>query len=219
MAEIVLEAKKREVSTKGAVNQLRRDGFVPGVFYIKDQDPILISVEENDINPLVFTSETHIVDLKVDDNEPLKCIVKAIQFDPLTDKVIHFDLLGLTVGEELELQVPVNFIGTMKGVKNGGQPVYSLHKIAVSCLPRDIPQHLEIDVSDLDIGDSIHVRDLKYDNISLISSEDSLVVYCAAPRTEEELEATAPDELTVEDESAEPEVIKKGKADESEEED
>lgn len=214
MAEISLNAKKREISTKGTLNQLRKEGHIPCVYYSKGKDPISFTSTEIDLNPLVFTSDTNLIHLKIDDMEQLDCIIKDVQFDPVTDRIVHIDFMGITYGQLLQLQVPVAVVGTAEGVKQGGLLQHYMHKLEVECLPRHIPEHLEIDVTELNVGDTIHVRDLEYENIKILNAEDAAVVAVTVTRVtveEEEVEEEA-----VEAEAAEPEVIGKGKADEEE---
>lgn len=220
MAEVTLQAKKREISTKGAINQIRRDGKVPGVFYIKGNEGIPIVVEENDINHLVFTSESHLIQLKIegDSEEMHESILKEIQFDPITDKVVHFDLRGITRGEVIELEIPLVLKGTPVGVKEGGVLQQVLHKLHIECLPRHIPAHLEFDVSGLKFGETVSVSDLSFENVTILNGEKSVVVSIVAPKMVEE-ETADEDELLGEagEEMEEPEVIKKGKAEDEEE--
>ncbi len=213
MAEISLKAEKREITTKGAVNELRRSGFIPGTYYSKGSDPISFSVFENDINPLVFTSETNMINITIGDNEPLLCVIKDVQFDPVTDKVIHLDVIGVTLGQVMTFEVPLNFVGTAPGVKEGGILQEFLHKLEISCMPRHLPDSLEVVIDSLSLGDSIHVRDLSYDDIEILNSEDAAVVSVIAPRAEEVAEEVEEEVMT------EPEVISKGKSEEETTED
>lgn len=216
MAEISLAAKKREISTKGAVNKLRREGEIPGVYYLKGKDPVPFSVEEKALNPLVFTSETHIINLIINNEEPIRTIIKDIQFDPVTDKVVHIDFMGVTVGQELQIQIPTNFVGSPLGVKEGGLLQEYMHKLDVSCLPRNIPESLEIEIGELNIGDTIHIRDLSFENIKLLQHDDVSVVGVIPQRVIEE--PTVEEEIGETEETAEPEVIGKGKSEEETEE-
>lgn len=186
MAEKILKAKKREITTKGAINQLRKSGFVPGIYYSKGKDQITFSVEEVALNKLVFTSETSIIQLSFDGEEQLGCVIKDVQFDPVTDKVVHFDVQGVTLGELLQIELPISLIGTSAGVKDGGILQELTHKLDVECLPRDIPQHIEIDISGLKVGESIHVRDLSFENIKILNNEDTVIVSIVHPKIEVE---------------------------------
>lgn len=208
MSEILVNGNKRTLSTNGAVNQLRRDGNVPGIFYMKGVEPIPVYVSEKALKPIVFTSETHIINLKIGDGEEYKSILKNVQFDPVTDRVVHFDLLGISADQEIQIDVPIMFEGQAKGVKEGGIVQQTLHKVTVSCLPANIPQHITINVSDLALGDSIHVRDLAIENVRFLQNPEVIIVSVVVPRAAVEPVATA--EVTGEEKS-EPEVITKGK--------
>lgn len=211
MSEISLKASKREISSKGANNKLRRTGFVPGVLYSKGTEPAHISVFEGDLKKLVYTSETHIVNLQIEGQEGIQSILKTVQFDPVTDKVIHFDLLGITVGQELELEVPVSVVGQAKGVRDGGVLQQSLHKLHVACLPKNIPEHITIDISNLSVGEAIHIKDLNYEGVRFLHQPDAIIAAVAIPRATAEA-ATAEGA----EGAAEPEVIGKGKSEEEE---
>ncbi len=213
MAEKILKAKKREISTKGAINQLRRDGFVPGIYYSKGKEQIAFSVEEIALNKYVFTSKTNIIQLTFDGEEGIGCIIKDVQFDPVTDRVVHFDVLGVTLGQLIQLEVPIRFVGAANGVKEGGILQEQLHKLEVECFPRHIPEHLEIDITELNVGDSISIKDLEFENITILNSEDGNVVSVVAPRIEEVEEEV---EEVDSDEPVQPEVISKGKTEEDE---
>lgn len=213
MPEILVNGSKRTLSTKGAVNQLRRDGNVPGIYYTKGVEPIPVFVAERALKPIVFTSETHIINFKIDDGEDLKSILKNVQFDPVTDRVVHFDLLGISADQEIEIEVPIMFEGQAKGVKEGGIVQQTLHKVTVSCLPADIPQHITIDISNLALGDSIHVRDLNIDKVRFLQNPGIIIVSVVVPRAA--VEPTPVAEVPGE-EKTEPEIITKGKQTEEE---
>jgi large subunit ribosomal protein L25 len=215
MSEILVQGSKRALSTKGVVNQLRRDGNVPGIYYTRGVEPIPVYVSEKSLKPIVFTAETHIINLKIDDGEELKSILKNVQFDPVTDRVVHFDLLGISADQEIEIQVPLLFEGQAKGVKEGGVVQQALHKLNVSCLPADIPEHIVIDISDLSLGDSIHVRDLNIEKVKFLQHPEVIIVSVVVPRAA--IEPTAVAAALPGEEKTEPEVITKGKQTEEEE--
>jgi large subunit ribosomal protein L25 len=205
MEKVVLEANVRDQFSKGSNNRLRQEGRVPGVFYSKNNEPLPIDVVEKNLNPLVFTAQTHLVSLKTNKGQEFDCIIKDIQFDPVTDRVLHFDLFGLTKGEKIQIEVPLQFIGAPVGIKEGGILQQVLHKLDVECMPTDIPQFLEVAIGDLKLGDSIHVSDLKFDNIEILNTPESVIVAVTHPKVEKapaEAELAAP---------TEPEVISKGK--------
>ena len=211
MSEISVKADKRTKSTKGVVNQARRNGTVPGIYYSKGSEPISLFVAESSLKPLVYTSETHLVNLQVEDKE-LKAILKNIQFDPVTDRIIHCDFLGISADQEIEIEVPVAVEGQAKGVKEGGIVSQAMHKLRVSCLPAFIPEHILLNISDLSLNQSIHVRDLKLEKVKVLHADDAIIVSINLPRAAQEATTALPGE-----EAKEPEVISKGKQAEEEE--
>jgi len=212
MEKVVLKANVRKNISKPARSELRKAGKIPGIYYSKHGSPIPIGVIEKEINPLVYTTETHLISLQLDSNEELDCVIKDIQFDPITDRVIHFDLLGLTSGETFQLEVPVQFHGSPVGVKEGGVLQILLHKLEVECLPKDIPQRIDINIQGLRLGDAIHVKDLQLENLVILNPENAVIVTVAHPKAEKEPAAEGTEEV-----AAEPEVIGKEKADKEQE--
>jgi len=211
MANVNIISEERKISTKGAVNSLRKEGKVPGVLYSKDMEPINFTTTQIALRSVVYTKEMHLINLKINDKEAITCILKDIQFDPVTDKIIHVDFQAITAGQKIEVQVPVSLIGQSAGIKEGGQIQQHLHKLDLECLPKHIPDHLEIDITELNIADSIHIRDLSFENITLLNSEDTLIVAIVAPKAEEEV---AEEEVVGEaDEEKQPEVIGEKKDD------
>jgi large subunit ribosomal protein L25 len=210
-----LKASERKDFSKSETRRIRNEGFIPGVFYSKNNQLIHINVADKAINPLVFTAKTHLISLELEGHDEYECIIKDVQFHPVTDKVIHFDLLGLTKGEKIKLEIPVQLVGSPVGLKEGGVIQHVMHKIEVECLPRNIPEHITIDISGLNLNDSVHISDLKYDDIAFTDSQDSLIVQVTHAKVKEE---AAPAAEAVVEETAEPEVIAKGKKEEKEEE-
>ena len=128
------------------------------------------------------------INITLDNDEPILGIIKDVQFDPVSDRIIHIDFQGVTLGQKLEIQIPLSFTGSSIGVKEGGVLQASLHKLDVECLPRHIPENLEIDVTSLNVGDSIHVKDLSFENVSILNDDDIMVGSVVAPRVHEEEE-------------------------------
>lgn len=214
MAELTLNVKRRQLNTKGYLTQLRREGFIPAVFYKHGEENQFISVSEQKLKPIIFSSETFLINLKIDDTEPQNCIIKEFQLDPVTSQILHADFHGLKAGEKVTINVAVHLIGSAIGVKDGGIIQHSLHKLHVECLPSQIPDKVDVDISQLKIGDSIHVKDLSIPNVRILSNMDATIVAIVPPTVHKEtLEVPLETE-----EAAEPEVIGKGKKAEEEEE-
>ncbi|MBX2976778.1 MAG: 50S ribosomal protein L25 [Ignavibacteriaceae bacterium] len=204
MEIVELLGNVRNEFTKSARSTLRKNGRVPGVLYGKQIQPVCFDVAENTINPLVFTSEAHIINLKLDNQFQQECVIKDVQFDPVTDKIVHFDVVGLVKGEKIELEVPVLLQGSPVGVRDGGQLQSLLHKLSISCEPKDIPETLNIDIANLKMGSSVHVSDLNFENITILNSPEQVIVTVSAPRG-------GKDSAEQGDVRTQPEVISKGK--------
>jgi len=210
MSEIVLKAEVRKQIGSHA-NKVRFAGNIPGVFYAHGDENISITASPIALKPLIYTSDTHLVNLQLDNGVAKTCILRDVQFDPLTDKPIHFDLQGVKDDEELTIEVPVVLVGSPKGVKDGGTLQHVIHKLKVMCLPKFIPENIKINVADLAINDSVHVRDLPLENVTVLENASSTVVAVVPPTVVKETEAGAAGAVEGAAASSEPEVINKGK--------
>jgi len=212
MAEITLKARKREEYKESTLNQLRKKGIIPGVYYGHEVENIIIAANELDLRPVIYTTESRIVNLKFDDDKSFSCILKDVQFHPVSDKPLHFDLIAIKEGEVINIEVSVHLTGTPIGVKEGGMLQHILHKLDIECLPSNIPSHIDVDISDLNINDSFKVGDLKLDNIKILNEENASIVSVVPPVVEKE-----PEVAETAEGPAEPEVISKSKKEDEEE--
>jgi large subunit ribosomal protein L25 len=221
MAVMTLNARKREDIASSSVKENRKKGNIPGVYYYKGAPSVPLYVKDSALKPFVYTSEVHIINLKIEGtNDQYNCILKDIQFDPVKDTPIHFDLLGISENEKINIEVPITLVGTPAGVKEGGIVQHSLHKVEVECFPRNIPSHIDVNIENLMIGDSVHVSDLEHKDFEILDSPDATIV-AVVPPVIEKVETPAEGvegEVPAEGEApAEPEVISKGKKEEEEE--
>lgn len=221
MAVMTLNARKREDIASSSVKDNRKKGNIPGVYYYKGTPSVPLYVKDSALKPFVYTSEVHIINLKIEGtNDQYNCILKDIQFDPVKDTPIHFDLLGISENEKINIEVPITLVGTPAGVKEGGIVQHSMHKVEVECFPRNIPSHIDVNIENLMIGDSIHVSDLEHKDFEILDSPDATIV-AVVPPVIEKVETPAEGvegEVPAEGEApAEPEVISKGKKEEEEE--
>lgn len=207
MSEVTLQAEIRTQVGKQA-KQLRRQGKVPGIFYGHGIKNIPIALPSLVLKPLYTSSAANIINLQLNDGTSHLCILRDVQFDPVTDRPIHFDLQGLQEQEEITLEVPIKLTGgTPKGVREGGILQHILHKLKVACLPKNIPDHIEINVESLEINKSVHVSDLSIPNVRILENEASAIVAVIPPTVSKEETPAAAAEAA----PAEPEVIAKGK--------
>ncbi len=201
MSEILLEAQRRTPG-RSTAREMRRQSVVPGIYYFHGEEPIAVAVHELALRPLIYTTESHLVRLRLDDGTEKSCVLKDIVFDPITDRPTHFDLQGVSANEKIRVEIPVTLVGQSIGQRNGGVLDMSLHKIEVESLPGDLPEHIEIDITDMDINHSFHVSDLNVPNLTIITPGEQSVFTISAPRTGSDDDAAA----------TEPEVIGKGKS-------
>jgi len=182
MSEIALKAQKRGTGKKAA-KAVRNSGLVTGVYYRNGVEPIPIAVHPLNMRPIVYTAAANIINLEIEGfDAPLSCMLKDITFDPVTDAIVHFDLFGVSNENAVDFNVPVKLVGQSAGVREGGVLEHILHKLNVTCLPKDLPQQLDVDITELKIGQSLHVRDLSYPGIKINVVGDATVVAISAPR-------------------------------------
>ncbi len=214
MSEINLKAKKREEYKEATLNQIRKKGVIPGIYYGHGVDNISIAATEIDLRPIIYTTESRIVNLSLDgDGTSYSCILKDVQFHPVTDKPLHFDLIAIKEGETITIEVSVHLIGNPQGVRDGGTIQHILHRLEVECLPSNIPSHIDVEISHLNINDAIKVGDLKLENIKILNDENASIVAVVPPTVEK---VVTPEEAA--EAPAEPEVISKSKKDDEEKE-
>ena len=212
MKEILLNAEVRSQVGKGA-KKLRRQGQVPGIYYIRGEQAVPVTSSLIAITALGVETEAHIIRLKTNDGVERRCVVREISFDPVSDRPVHFDLLGVRSDEKIRVEIPVLLKGTAIGVRDGGMVQHTMHRMRVECLPDDIPEHIEIDITPLAINNAVHVRDLTLDKVTILESLHATIVSVIPPVVEK---AVSPEEAAAAG-PAEPEVIKKGKEEKEEE--
>lgn len=209
-----LTVSSRSTSGKGAARTLRREGKVPAVIYGHGREAESVSVETSALKKMLvgISAATTIVDVTVDNRAPVKALIREIQRDSLRPaEIIHLDLYEVRSDEEITLQVPVRLIGIPDGVRNfGGVLDHVLRELEIEVLPADIPEHVDLDVTALTIGHSLFVRDLQVPKAKVLNDPDTPVCTVVAPRAEE---APATAAATEEPAVAEPELIRKPKAD------
>ena len=158
-----LVAESRSGMGKGASRRLRRSGKVPGIIYGAGKDPALISVPHNELAQHLEHEAfySHILSVQVDDQVE-RVVLKDVQRHPAKPFVMHFDLLRVLESEKIKMIVPLHFIGESKapGIKEGGVASHHLSDVEVTCLPRNLPEYIEVDVAGLNIGDAIHLSEI-----------------------------------------------------------
>jgi large subunit ribosomal protein L25 len=206
--QVKLTAERRTATGRSAVRKLKATGAVPAVMYGSKDKPQALQVSRRDINALLShaAGENILVELEIDGKNRL-ALVQEVQHAPLGGAVLHIDFHAVSQDEVIEADVPLEPMGTANGVKNmGGLLEQSLRTLAIECLPRDLPDVIRVDVSALNIGDAIHVREIQLPSgVSTRIQPDLTAFSVLAPTVEEEpVAATA-------EAAAGPEVIREKK--------
>ncbi|MBN1928392.1 MAG: 50S ribosomal protein L25/general stress protein Ctc [Chlorobiaceae bacterium] len=182
-----LSVNLREVK-KNQAAKLRKQGLVPAVVYHKGEETVAISVDEIALDKLVHSSESHLIDLQYPDGNSVRSFIKDVQFDPVTDRVIHADFQHFSADEVVEMEVPVHVEGEAPGVKiGGGKLQINQHTLTLKGKPEAMPEHFTVDVSALELGQTLHIGDLQAvapAGIQILGDADASVVAIAAARKE-----------------------------------
>src|SRR5438309_1875377 len=224
MAEIVVSAQGRSDRGKNAARRLRRSGMVPAVIYGGKGDNIAVAVDPKSLHRVLRSEAGRNTILKLDiaDHGATNAILKSWQVDPVKETFLHADFYRIAMDVAIRVTVPIHVVGEARGVKvDAGILELVIREIEVECLPGDIPERIDVDVTDLGINQSLRVSDVPAPaKVKVLESADQVVVHvisvkeeeapvaAAAPVAEGEAAAAAP--------TAEPEVIKKGKKEEEE---
>ncbi len=186
MKEIALNVKRRETGKqtgKQPSKKMRREDIIPGVYYMNGKESVAIASDPLSLRPIIYSASKKIVNLTIEgDAETKSCVLKDVKFHPVTDKIMHFDLLGLNPGHPINIQVPVVVKGQPIGVRKGGKMQQFLHTAKIKCLPKDLIDAIEVEITTLEMGQSIYIKDVQIDNIEIDVPTDTIIVAVFAPR-------------------------------------
>ena len=210
--QATLSAEPRSVTGKGAARELRRRGRIPAVIYGHHREPQALDVDAVAATRLLqaIGSAATLVDVTITGREPVKALIREVQRNPVRPvDIIHLDLYEISADEKITVEVPVHLVGIPDGVRNsGGVLDHLLHEIEIRVLPKDLPSHVEVDVTALTIGHGVFVRDITVPNAEILNDPGQPVCTVVPPRTEASEAPAAVAEV------AEPELIRKPKAEE-----
>jgi len=219
MSEIIVNAVAREASTSNEARRLRREGKLPAVVYGGDKDSIAVTLEPRQILKILKSDsgQNTVFQVKIGDEGAAETVmVFEYQVDPIRHHLTHADLVRISMDKAIEVSVHLVFTGEPKGVTiDGGVLDQAMREVTVECLPTDIPESLEVDVSELEIGDSVRVVDIKVPrNVKILVDEDTTLASVVPPVSEEDLEV-AVEEVPF-GEEVEPELVGEGEEGEAE---
>jgi large subunit ribosomal protein L25 len=200
--QATLNAEPREGIKKGANRKLRVTGRVPAVLYGKDQEPTLLSVDAREAERLFqqISVENTIIDLRVKggDGSKIQALVREVQVGAVRPDLVHIDFYKIQAGVKLEVEIPIELVGIPNGVRQeGGILELIVHEVPVRCLPDQIPESIQIDVTGLNLMDSLHVSDLKVpEGVEVLMDPERTLCLISVPRAVLEASA-APGEAPV----------------------
>jgi large subunit ribosomal protein L25 len=212
MDELLLEAQLREEIGKNRSKALRHQGLIPAVVYSDGKESLSIKISRSELIKLIHQHqiENAIITLKVKDDKKKSgrpCMIKEMQHDPVKGDILHIDLHEISLTKALKVSVPVVTKGDAPGIKaDGGSLEHIMWEIEIECLPTDIPKNIEVDISNLKIGDVVHIKDIQFPpKVKVLHDPEAIVLSVAEPMKEE---VAAPAEGA---EPSEPEVLKEKK--------
>lgn len=213
MSVIQLSGTRREALGKGGARKARAAGQIPAVVYGHGEDPFAVAIGARDFANAMRSHKggNPIVNLNLGGGE-VTALVRDVQYDPMTNAILHLDFQHISLTEMVEVEVPVHLTGTPVGVKDGGGILeHLIRTLEVRCLPTAIPASIDVDVTALNVGNSLHVSDVKAEGVEILSDPSATLAIVAAPTVE--AEATPAEGAAA---AAEPEVVgAKGKKEES----
>lgn len=215
MENTKLIAKKRDLEGSSNARRIRGAGSLPAVIYGDEKESVSVEINTHDFEQILHhsASESVIVDIELEGEGSVSVLVKDVQHHPVSSDLLHVDLMRVAANKPIHVDILVELVGEAAGVKEGGSVDHVMHSIGVECLPGDLVDTFEVDISEMEIGSVLHVSDLKLGaKFKLLVDEKAIVATIAAPRAEEE------EEEVVEgaDASAEPEVITEKKDEDAE---
>jgi large subunit ribosomal protein L25 len=221
MPVIPLTGTRRAGTGKGVARKARAAGQIPGVLYGHGQEPVALNVAAREFELAVRKQGGNpIIGLNLDGGEHT-ALIRDVQYDPVTREIIHLDFLRISLTETIEVEVSVHLVGLPVGVKEGGgilEPI--LREVRVRCLPTAIPASLDVDVTALNIGDSVHAGALQAEGVEVVTDPEATLATVVPPTVHAEEKPAAEGEaaaaVAATPESTEPEVITKGKKEEDE---
>lgn len=214
---VELQAKPYEAKAKGDVKRMRKEGIYPAILYGHGEKSRRICIEHHDLKKVIdiLKEEAVTINLKVAGKDYL-CVIKSIQQNPITGELLHVDFQHIHKKEKIKTSVPIHLLGEAPGLKEGGIMEQNLHEVVVKCLPADMPSHIDIDISGLILGQTIHLYDIDLPKVEFELSKETPVVSMTVPRAVvEEVKPEAVEEgaeEAAEGEEAPPEEAKEEKA-------
>jgi large subunit ribosomal protein L25 len=188
--KIDLPAQTYVADKKGDVKRLRKAGKIPGVLYGHKDKPHQLLINDKDFKKVLDMMKHEAVTINLSlDNKNYACLIKAIQHNPITSQLLHIDFQHIQKKEKIKVNIPIHAHGEAPGIKEGGVLDQHLHEVMVKCLPDDIPSRIDVDVSNLKLGDTIHIKDIqdKFPNVEFEVKPETSIISVLIPKIEKEV--------------------------------
>ena len=209
-----LIVKKRNNQGTSSSRRMRLDGLLPGIIYGADKESDIVEMNLNQVEKILknHSSDSVLIEVDLEDEGSVRVLLKEVQYHPVTSSILHVDLQRVVAGKPIQVDVAIELIGEPEGVKSGGIIDHKIHSLSVECLPKDMIESIPVDITNLEIGDSLIVADITVSSkIKILSDENLQVISINAPKVVD----SSDEEIEEADEaSAEPEVITEKKEEE-----
>lgn len=210
---VTLKADQRKDLKRSYTKEIRSKGLIPAVVYGKGKEPKTIAVDSiNLLKTVRDEGRNAVISLEVEGDTSVDVMLYDYQVDPIKDQLLHADFYAVDMSQEIDVEVPIHIDGEAPGSKEGGVLQQPLYELSVRAKPREIPEEIRVDVSELQVGDSIMVSDLNAGNYEILTDENTTIASVIVADEE-------PEETVEEDETAEPELVDAEDTEESSEED
>ena len=186
---------------------MRSDGLLPGIIYGSDKESNIVEMNLNQVEKILknHSSDSVLIEVDLEDEGSVRVLLKEVQYHPVTSSILHVDLQRVVAGKPIQVEVAIELNGEPEGVKSGGIIDHKIHSLSVECLPKDMIESIPVDITNLEIGDSLTVSDITVTSkIKILSDENLQVISINAPKV---IDSSDEETEEADEASAEPEVI------------
>ena len=202
-----LIVKKRNNQGTSSSRRMRSDGLLPGIIYGSDKESNIVEMNLNQVEKILknHSSDSVLIEVDLEDEGPVRVLLKEVQYHPVTSSILHVDLQRVVAGKPIQVDVAIELNGEPEGVKSGGIIDHKIHSLSVECLPKDMIESIPVDISNLEIGDSLNVSDIIVTSkIKILSDENLQIISINAPKV---IDSSDEETEEADEASTEPEVI------------
>ena len=202
-----LIVKKRNNQGTSSSRRMRSDGLLPGIIYGSDKESNIVEMNLNQVEKILknHSSDSVLIEVDLEDEGSVRVLLKEVQYHPVTSSILHVDLQRVVAGKPIQVDVAIELNGEPEGVKSGGIIDHKIHSLSVECLPKDMIESIPVDITNLEIGDSLTVSDIIVTSkIKILSDENLQVISINAPKV---IDSSDEETEEADEASAEPEVI------------